>query len=224
MQSYCYQTDYLQKRDCNKKALLAENQSEEPYLSPREEFKTNVFLKTINSLTTNLKERAQCYQELNDKFVFLIDTRFNKDKLKTCVNRLVEDYTEDIDDNLYAEIEHLHLYLKEHFNTQVPELSHLFLYKLIKEKQMEATFLNTEIILRIFKCFMISNCSGEMSFFKLKLTKNDFRSTMSQKMLNNFALISSNAGKMKSIIIDSLIKDLVNDKDRNKFMQILKNI
>ena len=83
----------------------------------------------------------------------------------------MEDYAEDIDENLYAEIEHLHLYLKDHFNTQAPQLSHLDLYKLIKEKQMEAAFPNTEIILRIFICFMISNCSGESSFSKLKLTK-----------------------------------------------------
>ena len=181
-------TGYLEKRRRKRKVLSGENRSEEPQLSPREEFKTNVFLKIINNLTTNLKERAQCYMEFNDKFGFLIDRRINKDKLKICVDRLVEDYAEDIDENLYAEIEHLHLYLKDHFNTQAPQLSHLDLYKLIKEKQMEAAFPNTEIILRIFICFMISNCSGERSFSKLKLTKNDLRSTLSQKALNNFAL------------------------------------
>ena len=58
---------------------------------------------------------------INDKFGFLIDTRINKDKVKICVDRLVEDYAKDIDENVHAEIEHLHLYLKDHFNTQAPQ-------------------------------------------------------------------------------------------------------
>ena len=65
---------------------------------------------------------------------------------------------------------------------------------------------------------MISNCSGERSFSKLKLTKNDLRSALSQKALNNFALLSSNADKMKSIDFDSLVNDFVDEKYRKKIM------
>lgn len=212
-------TDYLEKRHRKRKLLSGETRSEDPQLSPREDFKTNVFFKIINNLATNLKERAQCYVELNEKFGFLIETKIVKDKLKICVDRLVKDYAQDIDDNLYAEIEHLHLYIKDHFNTQAPDqLSHLALYKLIKEKQMEASFPNTEIILRIFICFMISNCSAERSFSKLKLTKNDLRSTLSQKSLNNYTLLSCNVDKMKSIDFDSLVKDFVEEKCRKKII------
>ena len=200
------------------KVLPGENCSEKLKLSPREEFKKNVFLKIVNNLTTYLKERAQCYHEFNDKFGFLIDTSSNKDKLKTCVDRLVENYAEDIDENLYSEIEHLHKYLIDHFNTQAHHFSHLDLYKLIKEKQMEIAFHNTEIILRIFMCFMISNCSGERSFSKLKLTKNCLRSTLSQKTLNNVALLSSNADKMRSF--DSLINEFVIEKYRKKLCKL----
>lgn len=39
-------TDYLEKRRRKRKVLSGENRSEEPQLSPREEFKTNVFLKS----------------------------------------------------------------------------------------------------------------------------------------------------------------------------------
>ncbi len=85
----------------------------------------------------------------------------------------MENYTEDIDKNLYAEIKHLHLYMKDNLKIQAPQLSHLGLNKLIKEKQMDAAFLNAEIILTIFIHLMISNCSGKRSFSKLKLTKND---------------------------------------------------
>ena len=57
-----------------------------------------------------------------------------KAELKICVDRLVEDYAEDFDENLYAEIEHLYLYLKNHFNTEATQLSYLDLYKLIKKQ------------------------------------------------------------------------------------------
>ncbi len=52
----------------------------------------------------------------------------------------------------------------------------LRMYRLLLENNLETVFPNTVIALRIYLSLMISNCSGERSFSKLKLIKNQLRS------------------------------------------------
>ena len=57
----------------------------------------------------------------------------------------------------------------------------LRMYRLLLENNLETAFPNILITLRIYLSLMISNCSGERSFSKLKLIKNQLRSCMTQK-------------------------------------------
>jgi hypothetical protein len=63
-------------------------------------------------------------------------------------------------------------------------------YSLMKGDCVESVFPNVEVALRIYLSLMVSNCSGERSFSRLKLLKAPNRSTMSQDKLNCFALMS----------------------------------
>ena len=65
----------------------------------------------------------------------------------------------------------------------------LRMYRLIMANKMEIVFPNTWIALHIYLCLMISNCSGERSFSKLRRIKNELRSCMTQKRLNIFTLL-----------------------------------
>ena len=65
----------------------------------------------------------------------------------------------------------------------------LCMYRLLLENNLETVFPNTVIALWIYLSLMISNCSGERSFSKLKLIKNQLRSCMTQKRLNSLILL-----------------------------------
>ena len=54
-------------------------------------------------------------------------------------------------------------------------------YKLLWEKEVRCTFPNVDVLLRIYLVLMISNCSGERSFSKLKLIKNRLLTSLGQE-------------------------------------------
>lgn len=53
-----------------------------------------------------------------------------------------------------------------------------FLYKLLMDKKVADTFPNVEIMLRMYLVLMVTNCSGERSFSKMKFIMNRLRTTM----------------------------------------------
>jgi hypothetical protein len=65
------------------------------------------------------------------------------------------------------------------------------IYRLIVANNLETVFPNTVIVFRIYLSLMISSCSGERSFSKLKLIKSQLRSCMAQKRLNIALLFST---------------------------------
>ena len=81
-------------------------------------------------------------------------------------------------------------------------------------KNLETVFPNTVIAFRIYPSLMISNCSGERSFSKLKLIKNQLRSCMTQKRLNNLVLLSIENGLLRSIDMLSVINEFALKKSR----------
>ena len=86
----------------------------------------------------------------------------------------------------------------------------LRMYRLLLENNLETVFPNTVIALRIYLSPMISNCSGERSFSKLKLIKNQLRSCMTQKRLNSLILLSIVSTTFtKPLQNEILIKDML---------------
>lgn len=61
------------------------------------------------------------------------------------------------------------------------ESMELRLYRLIVTNNLETVFPNTAILFRMYLSLMISNCSGERSFSKLKLPKSQIRSCMGNR-------------------------------------------
>ena len=84
-----------------------------------------------------------------------------------------------------------------------------FLYKVILDKCIKGAFPNVEIALRRYLVLMITNCSGERSFSKLKIIKIRLRTTMTQESLNCLTVMSIEHNILRQIGFDELVHDLV---------------
>ena len=89
----------------------------------------------------------------------------------------------------------------------------LRMYRLL-ENNLETAFPNILITLRIYLSLMISNCSGERSFSKLKLIKNQLRSCMTQKRLNSLTLLSIENYLLRNNVVSSIINGFALKKSR----------
>ena len=89
-----------------------------------------------------------------------------------------------------------------------------FMYTLIHEKGVQDEFPNFEIALRIYLVLVITNCSAERSFSKMKLIKNRLRTSMLQERFTNLALLSIESDILREINFDDIINDFANRKAR----------
>ena len=98
-------------------------------------------------------------------------------------------------------------------------LSNLFaLYQIIKHEKIRAVFPSVETILILFLCLMVTNCSGERSFSKLKRIKNVLRPTMSQERLSDLRILCVENDKLRLIDFDCTIDDFAARKARRKMI------
>jgi len=87
-------------------------------------------------------------------------------------------------------------------------------YSLMKADGVESVFQNIEVALRIYLSLMVSNCSGERSFSRLKLLKSPNWSTMLQDKMNCFALMSIENDILQQIDFADVITDFASLKAR----------
>lgn len=81
---------------------------------------------------------------------------------------------------------------------------------------MVETFANVEIVLRLYLCMFVTNCTGERSFSKLKLIKNYLRNTMGQDRLSSLTLLSIEHEKLRELHFTDVIKQFASQKARKK--------
>ena len=68
---------------------------------------------------------------------------------------------------------------------------------------------------------MVTNCSGEKSFFRLKRIKNDIRSTMSQERLSGLIILCIENDKLRLFDFDEIIDEFAARKARRKIKKIV---
>ena len=76
-----------------------------------------------------------------------------------------------------------------------------------------------EIAYRILLTIPVSVATAERSFSKLKLIKNYLRSTMSQEMLNELAMLSIKTAMVEKLDYRSLIDDFAGKNARRSIFQ-----
>jgi len=75
-------------------------------------------------------------------------------------------------------------------------------------------FPNVAIALRMYLVLMVTNCSAERSFSKLKLIENCLRTSMTQGGLFNLAIMSTESDILREIDFTAIISDYADAKSR----------
>ena len=90
------------------------------------------------------------------------------------------------------------------------------MYELLNTDNITRVFPNVEIAMRIFLTILPTNCSGERSFSRLSLIKDEHRSTMIQKKLNEYSVMCIENDLLKSMEFEEIINEFVSRKMRRK--------
>ena len=88
------------------------------------------------------------------------------------------------------------------------------MYKLLVEKCVNSSFPNVEIARRMYLVLMVTNCSSERSFSKMKIIKNRLRTTMTNGRLNNLASMSIESDILREMDFDEVIVGFAKYKAR----------
>jgi hypothetical protein len=89
-----------------------------------------------------------------------------------------------------------------------------FYLKLIIGKRVQHMFPNFLTILRIYLTMLVTNCSGERSFSKLKLIFHRLRMSMTHSHMKRLVLMSIECDLLRKIDFSELILDFANRKIR----------
>lgn len=198
----------------SRRMAFFDDEAEEMEFEGSLKFRVETYLPVIDSLTSNLEKRSTAYEKINNNFGFLVNIQtMANPEIKDCCSRLAKIYKKDINENeLFFECQQFKHYISK------DEQSFAEFYSILKRDHLESTFPNIEISLRIFLSMMVSNCTGERSFSKLKLIKNEHRSTMLQERLNCLSLMSIESDVLLNIDFDDIIKEFSRKKARKRHM------
>ncbi|XP_066945278.1 uncharacterized protein [Macrobrachium rosenbergii] len=168
------------RRKQKRKKQFDESSGEETRMSRKEKFRVEVFLRIIDHLNTALVYRASANKDISSKFGFLSKVMtMDRNSLKHHCDLLVNHYPSDIETSFSDEMIHFASYAAANINdfrnkNENHECStELIVYRMLLQHGLKEVFPNVEIAYRLYLCLMVSNCTGERSFSKLKLIKDE---------------------------------------------------
>lgn len=194
-----------------RRQCLSEDTEEESGIPTggRNNFKIESFYVICDVLAAELKRRSKAYTIIYNRFQCL----FKKSVSDMDFSELIDHYKNDIScAGLKSELNQF-LNLTE---IQMKDNKPDEWYKFIITKNLQKTFPNLEIILRIFLTIPISNASGERSFSALKRVKNYLRSTLSQAKLSSLSLLYIENANIDNINLNDVINKFATLKSRKK--------
>lgn len=146
------------------------------------------------------------------------------------VTKLVEFYEDDLNDDLFVELEQfIPLLLNQPVGTfsgrseesnkeNDPLLNPLKVLNWIVELDMVHVFPNIYISYRLLLTIPIANCETERSFSVLKRIKNMFRATMLQERLSSLARLSIEKELFRALDFDDIIREFAQKKSRKQLI------
>ena len=169
-----------------------------------------------------LSKRQAAYEKLNSVFGFLrrLSRSIREEIVKSSAN-LVKTYPEDLELSLFEELLQFTELLKSRFFSSMNKTDiavELQYYRLLSHNSLDACFPNLDIALRIYLSMMVTNCSAERSFSKLKRIKNELRSFMGKQRLNHLSLIGIENQLMHEIDVKQIIRQFAHQKSRKSIV------
>ena len=121
-------------------------------------------------------------------------------------DRFRQDVFQVINDQLISDLQYrLEAYKEISYNFGFLCKLHSISSQMIKQaaflhtQNLTQTFPNVEIALRIYLSLMVSNCSGESSFSKLKRIKNELRNRIGQDRLNSLSIMNIESDVLRQL-------------------------
>ena len=140
-----------------------------------------------------------------------------------CCAELINASPEDINSNLFTELQQFNSYIHHKFSATKSgntRFSHAELYEIMVKYNIKCAFPNVDINLHIILILMVVTYSAERSFSQLKHTKNLNRTTTRQEKLASLSLLMIDADSLCKINFDDIIKDFARHKSRKKNFQM----
>lgn len=210
-------------------------------------FRVNNFYAALDSVTTELQSRTESYEQVLQPFNFLFYLDVYKDEeIRNGAASLLKIYSTDLDNDFIDECVHFKFFMGDIKREMEKDDKHYYvdsesddetnsetdkvskkkkriskpakMLQYIKDHKIEATFPNIEVILRIFECIPIANCSGERSFNALKRVKRYDRSTVKESKLNDISILYIENDMLDQIDVDSVIDKFVQLKERKRYI------
>jgi len=173
----------------------------------KENCRTKIYFVIIDRLKTQLNTRCEAYLSILETFG-CIPTLYKDHSvhdIKQTRYNLVQKFPNDIESSKILEAECLHL--RELILTQTNLLKNCdispacFMLKCFEYETLEV-FPHLEIVMSMYLCTTVANCTGERSFSVLKRVKNYLRLTMTNERLNTLTLLNIEADLLKSLNMD----------------------
>ena len=183
-------------------------------------FRINVFFKTIDLITTQLKNRSFGLSKICSHFRVLFpnvlrDPSLSDKDIYDLSQALHLQYPEDIAETISSQL----LSFRECFKNDLDNLASIFDlldFILIKNYYSSSSFSEIVTACIIFLTIPVSVASAERSFSKLKLIKTYLRNCMTEKKLSALAIISIENEEARKIEISTLISNFAQAKARKK--------
>lgn len=204
----------IHRRQRTRTRNLMDGDAPETVMDPRTRFRVSTFIPIIDTLTANISSRSKVYKEVMEKFQFLTEVNQSDQDLKQNLENLEQHLPQDISVSSLQEFLHFNAFVRTNIDENSRDFQGLYLF--IIENGLQNVFPNVESILRLFLSLMITNCSGERSFSRLKFIKNVHRSTMSQHRLGDLTVLSIECQILRDLSFDAIVSDFVDKKMRQK--------
>jgi len=139
------------------------------------------------------------------------------DELKHATETFRENYPDDVDIDFQEEMVHSkYLYFASQLEDSDDTIPASQSYALISDNMVQSTFPNVLTALRIYRCLMITNTTGERTFSKLNILKNCHRASVTPEQLNSLAIMATENDVLQNIDFQDILNDFTTTKLRKK--------
>ena len=105
------------KVNSKRKTVVIDGDAPEVSLNARDKFRISAFYAIVDKLETEISRRGQVYNDIAVRFSCLVDVS----QSSQCCEGLINAYPEDLNNNLYTELQHSHSYIRHKFGASKSE-------------------------------------------------------------------------------------------------------
>lgn len=198
-------------RQCRLKRKARDDESPVPgvVLNGRDKFRVETFYEIISKLGSCLTDRLEAYTHLTELFgvLFMSNNILGNSDLTSQANALAAAYPQDLDMSLADELIQFRSFILD-------KTCPAKMLQNMMDLDLQSTFPNVFVALRLFLTLPITNCEGERSFSKLARIKNELRARMCQPRLNALSLMAIESKLVRQLDFDDVVDDFARRKSR----------